>query len=126
MATVTLELKLYHLVNDVYPGQPSVCASSVFYETLLPATFPTKNLILGTVSSAIGAPPGTLYDLSYYNVTTNTDGYIDILLTYATQNLLDVYSNGSATLTITQVNGNNITNGDVLEARYLCTNIEDC
>ncbi len=126
MATVTLELRLYHLVNDVAPGQASVCASSVFYETLLPATFPAKNLNLGSISSAIGAPPGILYDVAYFNVTTNTDGYIDLLLTYATKNLLDGYSNGSATLKITQVNGFSITNGDVLEAKYLCTNLGDC
>jgi hypothetical protein len=126
MATVTVQLVIDHLVNDIVPGQSGVCAASTLYETILPSATPTKYSVKGGASAAIGVPPGILYDTTTFNLTTNTSGYIDLLLTYSTQNLLDGYSNGSAKLTIKSVNGQNITNGDVLECKYLCTNLINC
>lgn len=126
MATVTVQIVIDHLVNDIISGQNGVCAVSKLYETILPSITPTKYSVLGGASTIPGMPPVRLYDTNTFTVTTNTLGYIDLLLTYATQNLLDGYSNGSAKLTIKSVNGQNITNGDVLECKYLCTNIIDC
>jgi hypothetical protein len=125
-ATVRVKLAINHYVNDIVVGQSEVCATSSLYETALPSSTPPKNTLLGNVFDNLGVPPGVLYDEQEIDLTINLDGYIDLILTYATNNLFDNYSNGSATVTVIRINGTNVSNGDVLECKYLCTNIGAC
>lgn len=126
-AIIQLSLNGFQFITSTTSGT-SVCLYGGLYETTLPAVAPATGALIADVSATIGVGslPYYLTNSDTTNITIPAAGYKDILLIYTTKNVGSNFSNGRFSATITAVNGNPITGGDLIYAWYICSDSGVC
>lgn len=125
---VRLTLTISHYINGFVYGQSSACISGEASSTIIdPPQVPAYPVVDGLIAAyaSTSAISGFISDSEFADVTIPAEGYIDILVTYRTQNLATNYTSGQAILQITKVDGVS-TSGQTLTAQYTKTNEGIC